>query len=159
MDNLLDGKKFSEDLDKEYIDKIKILNEFEITPCLVVILIGNNKESITYISMKKKKCEKLGIGILVLKMDEKIVNNDILEQINIFNNDNNIHGIIVQLPLPKHINKTLILSSIDPYKDVDGFHYSNFGKLALDINPLFKPCTPEGCIKLLEHYNAKYRLQ
>lgn len=157
MENLLDGKKFSEELDKEYIDKIKILNEFDITPCLVVILVGNNKESITYISMKKKKCEKLGIGILVLKMDEKIQNNDIQEQINIFNNDNNIHGIIVQLPLPKHINKNFILSNINPNKDVDGFHYSNFGKLALDINPVFKPCTPEGCIKLLEHYNIELK--
>lgn len=153
MDNILDGRKVSEKLDTEYIKKINILTHKNLQPCLVVILIGNKPESLTYVSMKKKKCEKLGIAILVLKMDNNIDENDLLEQINIFNNDKNIHGIIVQLPLSKHINKTNVLSSINPYKDVDGFHYSNMGKLALNINPIFEPCTPLGCITLLDYYN------
>lgn len=155
--NILNGKEVSEELDKEYIKKINILKKINIVPCVVVILVGNKQESITYISMKKKKCDKLGIGILILKMDNTIEEYDILNQIAIFNNDNTIHGIIVQLPLPEHINKTNILSSINPLKDIDGFHYSNMGKLALDINPIFKPCTPEGCIKLLDYYNIELK--
>jgi methylenetetrahydrofolate dehydrogenase (NADP+) / methenyltetrahydrofolate cyclohydrolase len=151
--SLLDGKKISKLLDETYIKKIELLKKNNIIPCLAVILANNKKESLTYISMKKKKCDKLGIAILILKMDETIEDSDILYQIQNFNNDKNIHGILVQLPLPNHINKFKILSSINPSKDVDGFHYSNIGKLALDMNPLFKPCTPEGCIYLLDYYN------
>ena len=150
---LLDGKNVSEQLDIEYLKRIKILNNNDIQPCLSVIIVGDNKESMTYIKMKKKKCDKLGIGILILRMDITITDIDILEQIEILNNDKNIHGIIVQLPLPEHINKIKILSNIEQKKDVDGFHYSNMGKLALNINPIFKPCTPEGCILLLKKYN------
>tara|TARA_A100001015_G_C14832192_1_gene649016 strand:- start:53 stop:721 length:669 start_codon:yes stop_codon:yes gene_type:complete len=150
---LLDGKKVSEELDKEYNKQIEFLKEKKIIPFLSVILVGDRPDSLSYVKMKKKKCDKLGIAILIIKMDKKVNNNDIIQQINIFNKDKNIHGIIVQLPLPEHINKDLVLDKIDVNKDVDGFHYNNIGRLTLNKEILFKPCTPEGCLILLEKYN------
>jgi 5,10-methylene-tetrahydrofolate dehydrogenase/methenyl tetrahydrofolate cyclohydrolase len=150
---LLDGKQISEELDKEYLIEIEELKKNNITPCLSVILVGDRPDSLSYIKMKKKKCDKLGIGILILKMNENINEIDIIEQIETFNKDMNIHGIIVQLPLPEHIITDNVLDKIDINKDVDGFHYSNIGKMTLNKEVLFKPCTPEGCLTLLDKYN------
>ena len=104
--------------------------------------------------MKKKACDKIGIINYDVKLSEHISENDLIKEIHKMNNNNNIHAILVQLPLPKHINEANILNKISLKKDVDGFHVQNIGKLALKrMDGLSAPCTPEGCIELLRRYN------
>ena len=115
---------------------------------------GDNEQSKVYINMKRKRCEKLNIIFRLLNLDRTSSTEMVIENIKKLNNDPLVHGILVQLPIPLSFDKNSILESISPKKDVDGFHYKNFGKLALNLKgDFFIPCTPLGCVKLLDEYN------
>ncbi len=124
-------------------------------PCLAIIIVGDKKDSMTYIKLKRKKCEEIGIDSELYSFSEKISVDHIIKSIEALNNYQFITGILVQLPLPSNFNKQdeyNILNSVNPEKDVDGFHYVNMGKLMLN-KPDLLPCTAEGCFKLLKYHN------
>ncbi len=148
---ILDGKALSQKIITEVTEDVKILKEQGITPGLAVILVGDNPASHAYVGMKAKKCKETGIYSIVHEMPDDISQEKILETIAMMNKNPNIHGILVQLPLPKKIDEEAILGAIDPKKDVDGFHPCNVGKLVLGMEA-FVPCTPLGVMKLLEEY-------
>ncbi len=144
---LINGKLISKDIYSELSAKIK---DIDITPGLAVILVGGRVDSNTYVRMKEKKCQQLGIYSKVIRFNDTVEESEIVNAITNLNNDNSIHGILIQLPLPKHINENNVLSKVSLTKDVDGFHCSNIGKLTLNKQPTFIPCTPKGCIELLK---------
>jgi len=151
---ILDGKnlstKIKEDIKKD-IENLKKQGFRE--PCLAVILVGNDPASQVYVNNKKKSCEEVGIKSLSYNLPENITQEELLELIGNLNGDDNIDGILVQLPLPKHINTYEIIEAIHPSKDVDGFHPVNVGKLATGKNDGIIPCTPLGIWLLLKEYN------
>lgn len=152
---ILDGKHVSEKIEYDIIEKIKNKN---LKPGLSIIYIGDSLESKKYIQMKEKKCNKLGILFKLYHFTENDISEEkIIDTIEILNNDKLIHGIIVQLPIPEHLNPKNILNKITYKKDVDGFSNYNSGKLYLDDDPLFIPCTPYGCIKLIDYYNIEIK--
>lgn len=136
---------------------VKILAEKHVIPGLGVILVGNRKDSETYVNMKAKMCEKYGIMSSVIKLPESVDETTLLNEVKSLNNNTNIHGILIQLPLPKHIDEDTILNSVERRKDVDGFHIENVGRLSVNKNPDFYPCTPHGCLEMLKYYN--YEIQ
>ncbi len=148
---ILDGKAYSQDIEKELSIEVDKLNSLNIFPCLCVILVGNNAASLSYVTMKHKACSRIGIESRIIRFDENISQDDLLNEICKLNNDKNVNGILVQLPLPKHINSNTILESIDINKDVDGFHPYNMGKLFCNLDS-FLPATPLGIMMLLNHY-------
>ncbi|HED7482108.1 bifunctional methylenetetrahydrofolate dehydrogenase/methenyltetrahydrofolate cyclohydrolase FolD [Campylobacter coli] len=150
---LLDGKALSAKIKQELKEKNKMLKENGVETCLVVILVGNDPASQTYVNSKAKACEECDIKSLVYRLDENTTQNELLALINTLNHDDSVHGILVQLPLPKHISKDLILESIISSKDVDGFHPINVGYLNLGLESGFLPCTPLGVMKLLKAYD------
>ena len=147
---LIDGKKISE----KVLDEIKfsvqnrVKNNLKI-PHLAAILVGDDGASKTYVNSKIKACEKVGFKSSFFKFDDSISEIELLNQIKKINENDDIDGFIVQLPLPKHINQEVILSKVSPAKDVDGFHPNNFGKMTLGIDT-FIPATPAGIIELIE---------
>ncbi|EOH5890568.1 TPA: bifunctional methylenetetrahydrofolate dehydrogenase/methenyltetrahydrofolate cyclohydrolase FolD [Campylobacter jejuni] len=149
---LLDGKALSAKIKEELKEKNQFLKSKGIESCLAVILVGNNPASQTYVKSKAKACEECGIKSLVYHLNENITQNELLALINTLNHDDSVHGILVQLPLPDHICKDLILESIISSKDVDGFHPINVGYLNLGLESGFLPCTPLGVMKLLKAY-------
>ncbi|MBZ7964466.1 bifunctional methylenetetrahydrofolate dehydrogenase/methenyltetrahydrofolate cyclohydrolase FolD [Campylobacter sp. 2457A] len=149
---LLDGKALSLKIKEELKEKNQMLKEQGMQTCLAVILVGNNPASQTYVNSKAKACEACGIKSLVYHLDENTTQNELLALINTLNYDDSVHGILVQLPLPSHINKNLILESIISSKDVDGFHPINVGYLNLGLESGFLPCTPLGVMRLLKSY-------
>lgn len=152
---LLDGKALSEEL----IDSVKD-EAAKWKPKLAVILVGENPASLTYIKNKRKACERAGIEYEELRFPITIAQEQLLEEIKKVNEDSAINGLIVQLPLPDHIQVPLVIRAIDPKKDVDGFHAYNLGKMFL--SPEFEdlpPATPSGIIKLLDHYDIPIRGQ
>ncbi|MBZ7939357.1 bifunctional methylenetetrahydrofolate dehydrogenase/methenyltetrahydrofolate cyclohydrolase FolD [Campylobacter sp. W0014] len=149
---LLDGKALSLKIKEELKEKNQMLKEQGAQACLAVILVGNNPASQTYVNSKAKACEACGIKSLVYHLDENTTQNELLALINTLNYDDSVHGILVQLPLPSHINKNLILESIISSKDVDGFHPINVGYLNLGLESGFLPCTPLGIMRLLKSY-------
>lgn len=152
---LLDGKKIASKIYQELENKIKDLTERNIVPGLAVILVGNRTDSATYVRMKQKKCKELGIYSRLINLDEDVNEEQLLDAIDGLNSDSSIHGILVQLPLPKHLNENKILSTVNLDKDVDGFHFENMGRLATNKNPQFIPCTPKGCLEILERNNIE----
>ncbi|EEO8735225.1 bifunctional methylenetetrahydrofolate dehydrogenase/methenyltetrahydrofolate cyclohydrolase FolD [Campylobacter coli] len=150
---LLDGKTLSAKIKQELKEKNKMLKENGVETCLAVILVGNVPASQTYVNSKAKACEECDIKSLVYRLDENTTQNELLALINTLNHDDSVHGILVQLPLPKHISKDLILESIISSKDVDGFHPINVGYLNLGLESGFLPCTPLGVMKLLKAYD------
>lgn len=122
------------------------------TPHLAAVLVGNNPASEAYVGSKVKTCEELGFDSTLLRFDTNITEEELLKEINRLNEDKNIDGILVQLPLPKHISPDLIINNINPAKDVDGFHPISQGKMLLG-QPTFLPATPYGILLMLEHYN------
>jgi len=148
---IIDGKALSDEIKKELQDDVKKLKSKGITPGLAVVLVGDDPASHTYVKMKEKACELTGIYSIVHKMPSDISQEKIIETIKMMNENPNIDGILVQLPLPKHIDTDLILQTIDPKKDVDGFHPFNVGKLSLGLDG-FVPCTPLGVMKMLQKY-------
>ncbi|EAL9012428.1 bifunctional methylenetetrahydrofolate dehydrogenase/methenyltetrahydrofolate cyclohydrolase FolD [Campylobacter coli] len=150
---LLDGKALSAKIKQELKEKNKMLKENGVETCLAVILVGNDPASQTYVNSKAKACEECDIKSLVYRLDENTTQNELLALINTLNHDDSVNGILVQLPLPKHISKDLILESIISSKDVDGFHPINVGYLNLGLESGFLPCTPLGVMKLLKAYD------
>ena len=146
---LLDGKALSAKIKQELKEKNKMLKENGVETCLAVILVGNDPASQTYVNSKAKACEECDIKSLVYRLDENTTQNELLALINTLNHDDSVHGILVQLPLPKHISKDLILESIISSKDVDGFHPQSVGALCIG-QPGFVSCTPAGIIELLK---------
>lgn len=149
---LIDGKALSDKIKSNITDEVKKLKAKGITPGLAVLLVGDDPASHTYVKMKESSCEKTGIYSIVHKMPSDISQEKIIETIEMMNKNPNIDGILVQLPLPKHIDTDLILQTIAPQKDVDGFHPYNVGKLALGLDG-FVPCTPLGVMHMLKEYD------
>ena len=153
MVTLLDGRIVQDSLLKELSQDVSALKKGGIEPQLTVLMVGAEAASEVYVGHKEKAAEKVGIKFELKKLPESISQEALLKVIEELNNDKSVNGIIVQLPLPKHIEVPKIIKAINPYKDVDGFHAYNLGKMFLD--PQFEdlaPCTPKGMIKLLEYY-------
>ena len=146
MTVVIDGKGLSERI-------INNLKDNNISPTLAVILVGNNPASEIYVRNKEKSCEKAGIISKLFKYDEDIQEKELLEKICQLNNDDSIDAILVQLPLPEHIDENKITKAILPEKDVDGFTPVNIGLLASGLKPYAYPCTPKGIMKILKEYN------
>ncbi len=153
---LIDGKSISADIRNELKHRIADLNKRGIIPGLGVILVGDDPASKSYVAAKERACESIGIYSDDNRYSSKITENDLLDKIESLNNDPKIHGILVQLPLPSHINSTLVLNAITPDKDVDGFHPVNVGKMMIGEDS-FLPCTPHGIIQLLRRCNIETR--
>jgi 5,10-methylene-tetrahydrofolate dehydrogenase/methenyl tetrahydrofolate cyclohydrolase len=149
---LLDGKTVSEGTINSLKPRIKKLNLKGITPKLAIFYIGQNEESLIYSNMKMKKCDELGILYELHHYDEDVSQNIILQKINELNKDSQIHGIVIQLPLPEHLDTDLLVNTISYKKDIDGFHSLNAGELFQNRNYKLVPCTPRACIELLDSY-------
>ena len=152
---ILDGKKTATALKEEI--KLTVdnrINNGKKIPHLAAVLVGNDGASLTYVGSKVRSCEQIGIKSTLIHLKDTISENDLLQKIIQLNNDDSLDGYIVQLPLPKHINEEKILLAIDPRKDVDGFHPSNFGRMALEMNS-FIPATPYGIMELLKRYKIE----
>ena len=149
MAAIIDGKAISEKLRKTIAADAAALAQRDAVPGLAVVLVGDDPASRTYVSMKEKACQKAGIYSQEHQLPEDTSEAELLALIDRLNRDERIDGILVQLPLPKQIDTARVIESIDPRKDVDGFHPYNFGRLAAG-NPLFQPCTPYGIMKLLD---------
>ena len=148
MSKLIDGKKFADSLCNKISKEVSKLKEKNVTPGLAVIRVGEDPASTVYINMKAKKTKEVGMHSVTKILDEKISQGDLLNIVEELNIDESINGILVQLPLPKQINEDSITNSINPDKDVDGFHAINTGRLWSSIDSLV-PCTPLGCKMLL----------
>ncbi|MDA9234552.1 bifunctional methylenetetrahydrofolate dehydrogenase/methenyltetrahydrofolate cyclohydrolase FolD [Polaribacter sp.] len=152
---LLDGKKTAADIKEEIALEVRSLKDNgKKTPHLAAIIVGNNGASITYVNAKVKACDRVGFESTLIRLTEKATEEELLNEISILNIDKDIDGFIVQLPLPKHIDEQKILMAVDPNKDVDGFHPTNVGKMALNL-PTFISATPFGILELLERYNVE----
>ncbi|MGE5445355.1 MAG: bifunctional methylenetetrahydrofolate dehydrogenase/methenyltetrahydrofolate cyclohydrolase FolD [Ignavibacteriales bacterium] len=155
MAEIIDGKKVAEHLRKEVREEVKRLKEESgIVPGLAAVLVGNNPASQIYVRNKRKACEEVGIYSEEHNLPEEATEGDLLSLVEKLNYDEKIHGILVQLPLPKQINEAKILKAVSPLKDIDGFHPENMG-LLVEGNPRFVPCTPYGIIKLLDYYGIE----
>ena len=149
---ILDGKKLR---DKIFEDLKAKLDKMAKKPTLAVILVGENPASQIYVRNKKKTAEKLGINSISIEYPSDITENELLEKIEELNNDENVTAILVQLPLPEHINKNKVIDRILPQKDVDGLTPYNLGKLFSGEEPYVYPCTPKGILLLLDEYNIE----
>ncbi|MDB7100744.1 MULTISPECIES: bifunctional methylenetetrahydrofolate dehydrogenase/methenyltetrahydrofolate cyclohydrolase [Enterococcus] len=152
MSELMNGKELAEKMQAELALKVKELNERQINPGLVVLLVGENPASQVYVRNKERVANQLGIYSKVERYSQTISEDELLREIEKYNQDPQFHGILVQLPLPKHIDEEKVLLAIDPKKDVDGFHPLNLGRLFAG-NPDKIPCTPYGIMKMFEAYN------
>jgi methylenetetrahydrofolate dehydrogenase (NADP+)/methenyltetrahydrofolate cyclohydrolase len=151
---LLDGKKTAADIKEEIaLDVRELKNNGHKTPHLAAVIVGNDGASITYVNAKVKACERVGFESTLIRLSEETTEEELLNEINILNVDTDIDGFIVQLPLPKHIDEQKILMAVDPNKDVDGFHPTNVGKMALNL-PTFISATPFGILELLDRYKV-----
>ena len=149
---IIDGKAIAQAVRDEVRDKVSAMRAATgKAPGLAVVLVGERKDSQTYVRSKKKACEEAGIVSFGTDLPEDATEEEVLAVVAAYNADPNVHGILVQLPMPKHIDEERVLSAIDYEKDVDGFHPLNIGRLSQrGREPLFVPCTPRGCIELLE---------
>lgn len=156
---LLEGRPVANAIYKSLNPEIVSLKDRGIVPCLQVIIIGERADSLLYVKMKKKQADKLGLLTEITYMDVNTTTYKVMELIETFNADENVHGILIQLPLPKHLDTNKILDSVLSSKDVDGFHQNNFGKLALnqDTDTSFAPCTAVACLEMLDHYKIPIR--
>ncbi|MBB5148778.1 MULTISPECIES: bifunctional methylenetetrahydrofolate dehydrogenase/methenyltetrahydrofolate cyclohydrolase FolD [Ureibacillus] len=150
MAQIIDGKAIGQQIRESIAEKVKELKEMGVTPGLAVILVGEDPASQTYVRNKHRSCEAIGIYSEVIKLPENTSEEELLEQIHTLNERKEIHGILVQLPLPKHINEDKVIAAISPDKDVDGFSPVSVGKMMLGQDT-FLPCTPFGVMKLLEY--------
>lgn len=152
---ILDGKKISNDIKNEIALEVKSMTaKGNRPPHLAAIIVGNDGASLTYVGSKVRACERVGFDSSLISLSESINENELLDKVNQLNNDDNIDGYIVQLPLPKHIDSQKILMSVDSEKDVDGFHPTNFGRMALNL-PTFISATPYGIMELLKRYDVQ----
>lgn len=149
MTNIIDGKTVAANIAEELSQEIKNL---ERKPCLAVIIVGDDPASKIYVNNKKKKAVSLGLESVVIQLPEIVSEDELLEQIKKLNADVSINAILVQLPLPAHINSTKVINTISPQKDVDCFHPCNVGKISSNESTDLFPCTPRGIIRLLDEY-------
>ena len=147
------GKTAAEHVYQTITDKVTMLLNKNIVPGLTVIQVGDKKDSTTYVNMKAKMCEKYKINSNVIRLPDTINESELIELIHTHNADQAVHGILIQLPLPKHICEDKVLNTVDISKDVDGFNIQNVGRLSINAQPKFVPCTPDGCIEMLKYYN------
>ncbi len=151
---ILDGKKTSNQIKEEIAAEVaKMKERGEKPPHLAAVLVGNDGASLTYVGSKVRSCKKIGFESTLIHLPEETSEEELLKQVADLNADNNIDGYIVQLPLPKHIDEEKVLMAVHPDKDVDGFHPTNFGKMALDMES-FIPATPFGIMELLRRYDV-----
>lgn len=146
---IINGKEIAAKKKLEIAEEVKKLKDKGVIPGLAVILVGNNHASRTYVTNKEKTCKELGMNSVLIEMPEETSEEELLKKIAQLNENPEIHGILVQLPLPKHIDETKVIESISPFKDVDGFHPINIGRMMTGQNA-FLPCTPYGIMVLLE---------
>jgi len=152
---ILDGKKTSNDIKAEIAESVKeIVAKGLRPPHLAAVIVGDDGASLTYVGSKVRACKRVGFESSLIKLPKTISENELLEKVNELNKDENVDGYIVQLPLPKHIDSQKILMAVNPDKDVDGFHPTNFGKMALGL-PTFISATPFGIMELLKRYNVE----
>jgi methylenetetrahydrofolate dehydrogenase (NADP+)/methenyltetrahydrofolate cyclohydrolase len=152
---VLDGKIASAAVKASLLEQTNALKAAgKRTPHLAAILVGNNGASETYVASKVKNCEETGFGSSLFRFDENVTEAELLAQITALNTNENVDGILVQLPLPKHIDDAKVIEAIDPKKDVDGFHPSNVGRLVQGLNT-FIPATPYGVLLMLAHFNIE----
>lgn len=152
---VLDGKVASAAVKASLLEQTNALKAAgKRTPHLAAILVGNNGASETYVASKVKNCEETGFGSSLFRFDENVTEAELLAQIEALNKNENVDGILVQLPLPKHIDDAKVIEAIDPKKDVDGFHPSNVGRLVQGLNT-FIPATPYGVLLMLAHFNIE----
>lgn len=149
MTKIISGTDLAKKLRAEIKEEATILQQRGITPTLAVVLVGDNKASKSYVNSKHKACLENNINSIKIELDENISTDSLLNEIVKLNNDNNVHGILVQLPLPKHIDAEQILNAVSPKKDVDGFHPINVGKLVIGEAKLI-PCTPLGILEMIK---------
>ncbi|MGB0487048.1 MAG: bifunctional 5,10-methylenetetrahydrofolate dehydrogenase/5,10-methenyltetrahydrofolate cyclohydrolase [Flavobacteriaceae bacterium] len=152
---IIDGKKISNQIKEEIkveVGSLKALGKK--IPHLAAVIVGEDGASLTYVGSKVRSCKQVGFNSTLVKLAESITENELLDEIYKLNNNDSIDGFIVQLPLPKHIDEQKILLAIDPNKDVDGFHPTNFGKMALNMRT-FIPATPYGIIELIKRYGIE----
>ncbi len=151
---LLDGKQVSNDIKEEIKAEVdKMISKGERVPHLAAVLVGEDGASLTYVGSKVRACERIGFDSTLVKLPASTSEADLLKTVEGLNNNDAIDGYIVQLPLPKHIDEQKVLLAVDPDKDVDGFHPTNFGRMALDMES-FIPATPYGIIELLRRNNV-----
>ena len=153
---IIDGKAIAAQVRGEVAEKVSALKAKGITPCLAVILVGENPASVSYVTGKQKALAEVGMADRSLHLPESTTEEELLKIIDDLNKDTTVHGILVQLPLPEHINEEKVLLAIDPEKDVDGFHPMNVGNLVIG-KKAFLPCTPHGIIVLLEKMGIETR--
>ena len=149
---ILDGKQTGNDIKAELAARVdQLIKDAKRPPHLAAVLVGNDGASLTYVGSKVRSCERIGYESTLIQLPEETTEAELLQQIDRLNANTAIDGFIVQLPLPKHIDEEKVLMAIDPHKDVDGFHPTNFGKMALDMES-FIPATPYGIMELLRRY-------
>lgn len=148
MANVIDGKRIAAEMRAELTEQIAALKQRGTTPGLAVVLVGEDPASQVYVRMKKRACEELGIASFEHRLPDATPEAELLALVAQLNADPKVHGILVQLPLPKQISEKKVLSAMDPDKDVDGFHPVNVGRMLIG-DPVFLPCTPKGCQELL----------
>lgn len=152
---LLDGKATSEQIKFEIAEKVReIIARGGQRPHLIAILVGEDGASQTYVAGKERACQQVGFDSTIIRYPDTVDQSTLLDKIREINSDPNVHGLIVQLPLPKHIDEQLVINTIDPSKDVDGFHPENFGRMVLGL-PTFVSATPFGIMELLERYKIE----
>ena len=149
MTKIISGTDLAKKLRAEIKEEATILQQRGITPTLAVVLVGDNKASKSYVNSKHKACLENNINSVKIELDENISTDSLLNEIEKLNNDSEVHGILVQLPLPKHIDAEQILNAVSPQKDVDGFHPINVGKLVIGEAKLI-PCTPLGILEMIK---------
>ena len=154
MTQIIDGKLISQQIKDELKEKVTALKAEGKEICLAVIQVGNDPASTVYVGNKKKACEYIGIKSLAYEVPEETTEEELLGIIDKLNNDDSVHGILVQLPVPKHINEEKIINAISPSKDVDGFHPASVGALSIGQKG-FVSCTPAGVIQLLKRSNIE----
>lgn len=152
---LIDGKSTARSIEEELAEEVSQMREEGLrAPTLAAVLVGGDPASETYVGHKMKACERVGINSQVIRRPSEISEDDLLEIVNGLNDDKEIDGFIVQLPLPKHIDEQRVIEAVDPTKDVDGFHPINQGKMLLDL-PGFQPATPAGIVELIRRYGIE----
>lgn len=150
MSKVIDGKAIANQMRHTIQEEVSALKtQHSLVPGLCVILVGDDPASKIYVRNKERACKEVGINSTVIRMDEQVAEKELLDTIERLNQDDNVHGILVQLPLPRHINKDAVINAIHPVKDVDGFHPINSGMLMAG-QAEFEPCTPKGIIRLIE---------
>jgi len=154
MTEIIDGKAVAADIRGEITGCVDTLTAEGVTPGLATVLMSDDAASETYVSMKQRDCEEVGINGIHVEIDPDAPAEELFDTIDDLNNDPEVHGILVQLPVPDHVDKREVIRAIDPAKDVDGFHPENVGRLVAG-DARFKPCTPHGVQKLLEYYEIE----